>query len=427
MVLRLSVYASIIGIGLLTSAPVTNAHLPELYGRQYYRVDLPPDWVEPPEARRRKKIPPSEDFSQHKAQLSEVETLGGPFAEGLTDPLIGLALYHRERGEPADALAAYRRALHLVRINDGLNNERQVPILRAMMTLYLAEGDYSSLGDIYHYYYRVKELGTPPDSDEQLSDRLEYLTLERQLYGIRSDGGQRKHLLQAYRAGERMLVGMEVESEQEVTNYIELVRSQLRNLYLILGDQPLGGSTGAFNSGLSASQQYVNRELQSVQDHAYRNGKKLLEQAIDMATALPPKVVAALHLELGDWFQWNGKLQSASAQYAAVEEILLAAGQAQLKFQWLGQPVELPDEDRLWSITDEDTRGGRTIVSAKYGVSAKGEVRVVQAQAQAESESWQASRISRMLRDTHFRPRFVDGRPEAVERVNRQYMLVNVR
>jgi hypothetical protein len=87
-----------------------------------------------------------------------------------------LGQHHYRRGDLDQSIAVYRRALHLIRVNDGLSSPRQIPVLLKMAGIYRSTGDLLSLGDVYQYYYRVRKLGEPPYTQERLDDSLEYLT-----------------------------------------------------------------------------------------------------------------------------------------------------------------------------------------------------------------------------------------------------------
>src|SRR5210317_943906 len=63
-------------------------------------------------------------------QLAALEDSEGPYSDALAEPLTSLGRYYRASGDLEQATRMYRRALHLVRVNDGLYSERQMPVLR---------------------------------------------------------------------------------------------------------------------------------------------------------------------------------------------------------------------------------------------------------------------------------------------------------
>lgn len=400
------------------------AHLPELFGREYIRLEGPLQ-VPAGEITAAEPLALSrEDRSLYKDQLKQAEVSGGPYATGLSDPYIGLGYDYLKRGDSKGALEAYRRALHLVRINDGLNSSRQIPILREIIDIYRSMGDAQALNDSYEYYARVLKFDEPPLTEEKLQAGLEYMDWERELYVAQAIANKRAPLMRAFRANKNLLHTLAPSTAQELSWYTQLSLSHMRNLYLILGNEYLPMQSTGFATGNGVKIDAVNRHFAFAQQTALKNGKKLLQSCIDYAQSEPEAERAALHLELGDWHQWNGELGRATKQYTQVVKLLHTSGEEALLMKWLDQPVELPDEPEL-NGGDHSLSSG-VVIHAKYDVSPRGDVQRVEVSTSDEENEWQAWRLKRMLRDTHFRPRFSHGEAELAEHISRQYMLVGV-
>ncbi len=408
----------------LAQVPPALCHLPELFGMKYIRFIESPTGTAPLPGVSQLAEPVKLDRLQFEQLLADAEVAGGPYMPDLTDPLINLAHYHQVQEDVEDALEAYSRALHLVRVNEGLFSTQQLPILREMLALYRTVGDRRSLGNAYQYYYRVSKLGDLPLTPERLELSLEYLRWERQLYASRVNGDERAPLLRAYQANQSMLESLVPTTDQELAWYVRLAMSQMRNLYLILGEEPLPMGYASANTGNGMAVDAMNRQLAYIQLTAYSAGKKLLEKCIERTQSSPSAELAALHLELGDWHQWNDQLRHAGKHYVRVVALLRDAGEEQLLSRWLDQPVELPDELDLWPVNGDRDAASQAVVVARYDVTSRGAVQRIQVSVQDEKDLSQAWRIKRMLRDAHFRPRFSQGLAEAVEQVSRRYMLV---
>jgi tetratricopeptide (TPR) repeat protein len=419
-----SIFKSSLLASLLLSAQLSTAHLPEHYGREYVRVEALPTAVAPPlDAGGSPPHSEQDDQSRYEGQLHGVERSHGPYSSGLTDPLMSVAQYHLKQGHFEDALLSYRKALHLVRINDGLESERQLPILREMMDIYRRVGDYPTLDGALQYYSRLRKFDTIARSQQSLDDALEYLAWERNLYASGAVFNRRAPLLRAYRANRAMLESSTPTTDEELDWHFRLCLSQIRNLYLVMGDEPLSMSA-SLNSGDGAPVATANREFAFIQLGAVHKGRALLERCIAYAQLSPPATLAAFHLELGDWHQWNDQLENASKQYIQVVELLRAAGEDRLLMQWLDQPVELPDEANLWAANSHTNALSRAVVEAQYDVNSRGDARRIKVSVSDAENEWQAWRIKRMLTNTHFRPRFSGGEAEGVEQLSRSYLLV---
>lgn len=404
---------------LLGTAPAY-AHLPELYGRDYLRV-FDPDTFQPPRSSMRKRVFSLRDSKEreYKQHIQAVQVERGPYHQGLTDPLTNLAHHHLEMGDIDEAIRSLRQAMHLVRINDGLNSQRQLPLLRQLIGLYREKADYAELGGLYAYYYRVSELYETPLPVDRLAQALEYLAWERQLYASRADGLERGHLVRAYEINKAML---EAAADAEPRVYLALAMSQMRNLYLILGDDPLEMVIST-DPGKAHTQEM---HLSGIQKMAYSKGKVLLEECIRRAAQTSTTELAEVHRELGDWLHWNGQLSRARAQYAEVIRLMEQAGEQELLAQWFDEPVELPDESDLWPLLHEVNGKEPRLIKASYEVNRQGESRRLEVSVDDEESQWQARRIRSMLKDTHFRPRIGKDGPESGPRVTRHYRLIAI-
>ena len=402
------------------------AHLPEVYGRDYLRTknhvhELP---VKPPSAPA-STVPERGEIDRQQSQLKAAERANGPYADGLTDPLVNLAAMYRHQGDLEKSVEQYLRALHLVRVNDGLYSERQIPIMRELMALYRRQNDLQSLGGLYHYYARVLKLGRSPIDSGKVDDALEYLRWERELYSTRRDGMQRIHLARAYEVNEALLESLEPVAVRNRDAYLQLALSQMQNLYLLLGDDPLSTLPGNQTNDRPEAAK-AERMVGWIQKIALAEGRKILERCLSLTADAPAATRAGLHLELGDWHQWNDDLNRARPHYMEVMTILSDAGEEALLEQWLGQPMELPDEGDMWGILDRFAVDREAVVEASYAVTSRGTAQAISVSVSDEAYGGHARQIKRMLRETHFRPRYDRDGPQVAERVTRYYRLIDI-
>ncbi|MEM1110629.1 MAG: hypothetical protein AAGI11_01860 [Pseudomonadota bacterium] len=394
-----------------------HAHLPELYGREYRRVDPLAEIIPNRALDAGPSTLPSEEEKAIAALLDAAESRGGAYDQGQADPLINLAQLRLARDDASGAAEAYRQAIHLVRVNEGLYSRGQLPLLRALMALYREAGNLPALGDAAGYYFRVLNPAAQDLSGENLVRSLEYLRWEREIYASRRDGEQLPHLLRAYRANEALL--SQAAGESDANAYLELVFSQMRNLYLILGEKPLEMKADTRTPTETA--------LNGIQRTGQSTGVKLLESALAWLDDTTSVTQARVYLERGDWYQWNGQSRRAGAAYAEVVALLSKAGEEALLADWLGEAIEIPDERDLWPLLTEESRRPPVVVEARYRVTASGDVRSVSVTTAREEDEWQANRVRRMLLDTHFRPRIGPLGPEPTPEVTRYYRLLNLR
>lgn len=402
------------------------------YGEHFVRLGQ--YWVDEAPAQSEIPLDPAgeEDVKEYRQQLLRQEAVGGPYADNLAEPLMALGWHYRRQGALDDARALFQRALHVVRINDGLYSDRQVPILQVLLDLYRLGGEYQALDERYDYYFRLFGGGKPPFTELRLRAALGYLRWQREALRLGIDDDESRRLLALYRLNESLLDGVSADPSVDWHWYRDLVLSQLKNLYLV---QILVAGT-VHQEGLVLSRQELAREweeqdvgkrqLEGIQRDAASRGGRLLEQAINAWPGDADNIeLARLHLAMGDWYQWLGREAQAREQYAAVAQMLSRSGQQVVLQQWLGQPVELPDNGAFWQPAPAQQDAEPVEITLHYDISAAGRVRNLGSDDAGPAARRKAASIKRKFRQIRFRPRWQSGTAEAVEQLRRTYTLLD--
>jgi hypothetical protein len=365
--------------------------------------------------------------ADYQVAISRYEQQAGPYSDRLAEPVAALARQYRAAGDYNSAQRLYRRALHVVRINDGLYSKRQVPLLRELLQSYREAGDYETLDERYDYYFRLYGNGQPPYTEIRLRAALEYLRWQREALRLGVGGGELERLLHLYELNQDLLQGLEGAPGVDFVQRRALVLSQLRNLYLLQERgpaQPYNRGGSAPGSEPLATQPFdisvAQQKLENMQRGALGNGEDLLESLLPAARLEGPVEEARLQLALGDWRQWQGNSARAGKAYAEVARLLQEAGEEELLGQWLAQPVELPDNGAFWQPA---TAQGGTLISARFDVSARGRVSNIETAVDDPELQGRASALRRWLVKTRFRPRWEAGEARAVAGVQRDYLL----
>ena len=368
------------------------------------------------------------DFQQ---QLAAVEDQEGPYSDALAEPLASLGRYYRNSGDLEQATLLYRRALHVVRINDGLYSERQIPVLQELLDVYRVSGDMETLDQRYAYYFRLYGKGQPPYTEVRLRAALGYLRWQREALRRGMDDNTHRRLMDLYQLNENLLKATATDSSVSAGQYREVVLSQIRNLYLLedrisprLENIGRVSSAPAF-AGPIDQQDLDRRRLESLQKSSFSRGKGLLLELIARQDNTGDvKALAGLHLELGDWHQWHGNASRAGQQYAQVQQLLMSGGQQVLLQKWLGQPVELPDNGAFWQPPAATSEDSPVVLKVAYDVSASGRVSNLESPIEDPNLKSKAIRLKRALKQIRFRPRWINGAAEAAW-VQRDYQLLD--
>lgn len=420
----------------MSLSPVARAGLPSLYGDKFaHRGKTWPDvsdrtGMSPP------TIVESRSEKAYMAQLDGFESSGGPYADNLAEPLLGLGRYHATRGDYDLAVSQLQRALHIVRLNEGLYSELQAPYVRELLDTIRLTGDLKALDERYDYFFRLYGHGQPPYTPLRVRAALEYLRWQREALRLSFDSGKNKRLLRLYQLNESLLMATWGSAVYSRENQWLLALSQIRNLYLVQSmvrprvqiSRELTG--GPVRTGFPQEEiDFEQKRLETIQQGALSRGVALLQRYIDAPGGRADKSIesrARAVLELADWYQWNGSYRHASTQYAAVVGMLLKAGEEDLVSAWFGDPVELPDNGSFWQPPLAVPGEEPTLLTATYDVSPKGKVKNIVVEARQEDQG-KVSRFKRELVKTRFRPRYniEDGAPQPVyaKELSREYRL----
>ena len=377
----------------------TQAHLPEYFGRKF--VLLPETDAEAP-------APPCggdraalrEEVAALEAQLAAMAAGRGAYAPTLADPVGELGKLHSALCNHPAALDAYRRAVQLLRINEGLLTKVQLPYLRAMADSSRAIGDYRSAQATMRYAFRIHEMGVGELSTTALEDALAYFSLAREILMDPRTGEDLNLFFEAYRDNLAMFEAQQARARTgngapwAARKAIAL--SHLHNLYLILGTDLSASGIGGTDAG-SASLEFMQR----TQLLTFSKGVDLLEGLIGEAASDADR--AELLLRLGNWEQWNDKWQRACRSYVAAWQAATGAGGESIR-QQLSRPAELPEDPALWSYLRGPDVPWRATVTASFHVSARGDISRVDGRAIDDDDRGLAGRVLRWLRDSHARP-----------------------
>ena len=400
------------------------------YGEDFARVGQ--SWADagPPLAAPVPKLDSGVDQGESfHQQLAALEDSEGPYSDALAEPLTSLGRYYRASGDLEQATRMYRRALHLVRVNDGLYSERQMPVLRELLAVYRVTGDLGALDQRYEYYFRLYGNGQPPYTEVRLRAALGYLRWQREALRLGLDGDSMRRLQHLYRLNEDLLQATATDPSVSLAHYRDVVLSQVRNLYLLEDRvrprlEEIGRVSGAPQFAQQFDQQdFDQRRLESVQRGALSRGSELLEELIGRYDpGADPQQVARLYLELGDWYQWHNSESRAAPHYTQAAELLTASGDQALLREWFGQPVELPDNGAFWQPPVQVNDQPPLVLEVAYDVSASGRASNLQSIDEDPAYDGKANRLKRALRQIRFRPRWVNGAAQSAS-VRRDYQL----
>ncbi|MCZ6616952.1 MAG: hypothetical protein O7E57_02375 [Gammaproteobacteria bacterium] len=324
-------------------------------------------------------------------QIGAVERSSHRYSPELIRPLTLLGDAKVGSGDYNGALDHYQRAVHLSRVNDGLNSSAQIEIVYREANAYKALGNLSDANDREEYAYHVLTRVHGPH-DEELLPGVYHLA---EWYGATQDifsaRALYEHAVSILSANGKQGSAIAIPAYQGIARTYRLER--FPPFYVSKGDSgPI--SVNDFPAGERALQQII----QIHRDDADLN----------------PVVLAEAMLDLADWYLLFDKTRRAFPLYDDVYAMLSEAeGFAVADF--FAEPKLLyfpaPQDPRVPPL---GMRGERKegFVEVAYKISKTGYARSLKTIG-AEPQGLMDFRVRKSLRLSRYRPALVEGRSMA--------------
>ncbi len=374
-------------------------------------------------------------FEAWQAELEDILKQSGPYSADLIEPLQGLTAHYRRQGDLEAAEKSLNRALHLVRVNEGLKSERQLPLLRELINLARQSGDLARVDDRYEYLYFLHGRPPPPYSEEQLVTMLDYFAWQREMlvHGLDGPAHWRRRMVTLIDFNRDVLENFSAPADVVLEQAWRLVQSQVDNFYLLLAytafpeedfRRPPGYVWAASNQEMPDIER---RRLSEFRRRAALDGRRLLENYLSHWSHCEG-VCWDARLALADWCQWTGQYNRAAAFYRALYRDLNEAGEVQRLANWFDEPVELPAGAVFFVADGAPPGAGLPSFPLRFDVTESGRVMGVTSVAELpEALGPAAARARRALRGTRFRPAYRAGEAVASQGLERRYLWLPLR
>jgi len=348
--------------------------------------------------------------------IENIERQQGAYDPALTQQLLALGASLQTQARHEEAVAVFKRGVHLARINTGLYSAEQIALLRGEINSYFALGDFAQVDERRRYLYRVERRALRDDSGASTQALLDQALWQRQAYVMGIDDAETRFArLQSMWQLNRMALDEVIKTEGETAPAL------LAPLYGMLQSQYLVAGYQGFDEVL-AGVSYDNRHL-AHNSVAYKQGRSVLE-AIMLINATNSGDDMALRardlVQLGDWAWWFGDRSAAIEHYQqAYNAIAQSADPEGLTTALFGAPTPIPNIDGIQPLPayNADENGPLTI---NFAISETGRVTDLATLKVPEDEPEDAAissdRLLRHLRKIRFRPSLEAG--EAISRTD---------
>ena len=365
---------------------------------------------------------------QYVDTIEELQRSHGIFHDRIGEELIGLGLAYKNLGQYRQAIDAFKRSLHINRINQGLHNPNQLALLELLIETNSAVSDWEALDQNYHYLYWVNRriFG---ENDPRLIPVIERLgTWHLNEYQLESGPIPFKHLLSADILFQDAVDIIEASFGANDPRLINaLYRIALANCHMASH----AGNPDTYEEIRSSARSIGRMErmpenMQELIRDSYRRGKKAMLRITDIY-ANNPQLPADAHgialTHLGDWYLLFDRSSTARKTYEIAYAKLTESGIQQDDIdRFFSQPRSLPAIKLPIEYQQDDSNDSYVIV--KFDVTKSGWARNIEIiESSPVNKASLHHKAKRTIRATRFRPRIEDGRPVEAPDVNIKYMV----
>jgi tetratricopeptide (TPR) repeat protein len=379
-----------------------------------------------------------QDEIKHYEQLiAELESRHGAYHSQLGEQFLGLGLALHNQGDYPGAVGVFKRALHINRINQGLNNLDQLPVIDLLIKSNTAMGDWQAVAQNYHYLYWVYRRSYG-DNDMRLLDviyRIGQWHLDA--YQAAIDETPFQHLLTAYSLFNQAIRIVETSMGKTSPELVTPLYANVLALYEIshyvtsfydIEQSGFRSRTYSSTWGYDSTSETAYSMDMMIGD-SYRQGKQALTRVIDIYAEnpqLPSDGHALAYIYLGDWYLLYNKRTTAMKTYQEAFELMTAMSNepkdVDLLDKFLAEPRTIP-AIRLPTGDSENTSEAKNYVVASFDVLDSGRpVNIEITEAQPPDDIPMRHQAKKSIRASRFRPRFENGQPVATTDVSIRYV-----
>ncbi len=373
------------------------------------------------------------NVDEFAAKIANFEAESGPYATQLTQPLADLGSAHLNGGRAQQAIDVFKRAIHVLRINHGLDTPLQIPLLTQLIDGHLTLENFKEADKKQSVLYNLKL------RIYQEEDPLRHIAAEHfadwQRNAYLAELGKKKfnrllgihNLYTDLTATQKRLVG------NNDSALVPLLYKQMHAEYLISLYNGEKKDAVEINSSQPGGDEFERVPSQAkmlflmLQKNNFRNGKQAIRRILEIYAhnpETPVSDVAKAKIALGDWHIWFGKPVIAKHRYEEAFSLLAASDDNEaLIEEYFGKPLELPISGVFQpGIIAPRTRHKGEMVM-RFSVTNYGQARkiktIVSDPAMTETDA--GRRTYKMLKKVRFRPRMEAGKVVSTEGLERKY------
>jgi hypothetical protein len=360
------------------------------------------------------------------AAIEDIEAEFGAYDLQLSQHLASLGKQLQAGGDHAEAVDLFKRAMHVQRVNLGLYDMGQAPILEDLIESQIALGQWEDANDRYQYLYWLHRRNYGTDDPRMLPIINKLSNWHLNAYALNISNGLFYHLINAHNLYQ---IAADIVSNAYGKNDLRLI-GPLKGLtasnYFLATYQAANQNKMSVSNGSMPASEDDRAKLQQYIINSYNSGRSAINRMVDVYSNnpdAPPTSEVRAQVALGDWYLLFGKWHSAMEIYRDSYQKLVASQADQTTMAELfGKPVPLPDLP-LIDIGHQSDINTENFVLAQFNVNAYGRATHIEiVETHPKDENRMRSRVRRTLKQAKFRPRFENGEAVTTKDVTHRYL-----
>lgn len=235
-----------------------------------------------------------------------------PYDPALGEILMQYGLFLQSRGEHDRASELLKRAVHVVRINSGLNHPDVITVAEALIQSLTAVGDYIGVDNLRQYLWRVVNSSFDKSSEQWVTHALQYAEWNEFMYDNFLVDDDKLHL--------RLLEIDQVYVDgYHATQDSEFIYRLVDNRYRVKGFNKHERPSDGFmvkTRGTVTSTSPSGMVFQALEETNYRKTIKMLDGLIKYELQHGDShSIAQAYVVAGDWKLWHGLMAGARKYY----------------------------------------------------------------------------------------------------------------
>lgn len=379
-------------------------------------------------------------IARYRAAISAALTTDGPYAPSIGEASFSLGNLLAENGEPEEALKAFEHSLQVLRVNHGLYDLQQVPVLRAMIRQHILRQNISSAHDLQEALFNLLSRYHGRATLNQVPALLEWADWNVSMFLLQGgvnpapitvDSDQLRMRLHDPRLGlayanyKSVLTILQAEAPVDDPRLVTTER-KLAALNFML-NRNVQDVAARLSSYFAPSKDFNSpiQILEQANAAHFLDGSSALRRAIAYSYNAPEPdydAIAARMMELGDWYLLFDRRSAALDIYEDALKVMESASlsdEAVERIMSPGMPVQTPDADYLMRPANSDVFAG--FIDVQFELSKFGMATNPRVIGSSSADKRIEKELLRTIRNCKFRPKFVAGTPVNEEQVQLRY------